>query len=993
MSLSVAVILLLFSYYNILCISAEPINEASTALLKWKASLDKQSQSLLSSWVGNTSNPCHDNWLGIDCSAESVVISIKIQHSNLTGTLDDLDTCSLPNLESFDLSFNSLHGVIPSNIGNMSRLKYLGMSGNYFSGIIPSEIGMLQSLDMLYLTGNCLTGPIPDSIGNMTNLIVVFLSENALTGLVTNNIGNLRKLICIDFSENDLTGVIPSSIGNLTNLAHFYLNQNHLSGYIPPELVGARDLKDLQIGHNLIMGTIPATFRNFSSLETVRLSDNRLSGMIPDYFSNYTNLKALGLAVNQFSGPIPPALGKITPLVILSFIMNNLIGSIPQDMNLTNMEIFEVGYNMLVGRLPHDICVSGNLIHLGASNNFFSGRVSKSLKNCSSLQRVRLDGNQLTGNISEDFGIYPELNYIDLSNNNFYGEVSSNWGHCPKLTSLRISNNNLSGDISKDIGRATKLVELYLSSNRLVGKIPKSFARLSSLTNMYLDGNKLSGTLPSELGYLYNLEELSLAKNDLTGPIDKDLGDCSKLRSLNLSGNKFDGVIPMNISKLEMLESLDLSENNLIGSLPSQLGGLKILQILNMSHNNFIGSIPSSFTEMLSLTVVDVSFNQLEGPLPKMRVFEEAPAEALGHNKQLCGNKTGLDCPIQGRNQGKKKKVSTVILIMLPTLGCFLLIFFGVIFFHLRKRNRNDTNRTHVTESNPFTIWSYDGKMMFESVIEALKDFDSQYIVGVGGHGTVYKAEMSKKVFAVKKIHKAEDGETQNLRSFKNEIRVLTKIRHQNIVKLYGFCSHSRHSFLVYEFLSGGSLRNVLNHMEQAIKFDWEKRLMAIKGIANALSYMHHDCSQPIIHRDLSSNNVLFDLDWVAHIADFGIARLLEPDSLNWTSFAGTFGYAAPELAYTMEVNEKCDVYSFGILTLEVIMGKHPRDILTSPQDMVCWTEILDQRLAPTEEHIIEQVKSLVEVAFSCLDTNPRSRPSMKDIALGFLGDAKRINH
>ncbi|KAJ0780225.1 putative protein kinase RLK-Pelle-LRR-XI-1 family [Helianthus annuus] len=971
MPLSVALTVLLLSYYSLSCVhslATEPTNEAS-ALLKWKASLDKQSQSRLSSWAG--SNPCQDNWTGIGCSnsTPAAVISIKVQ-------------------------FSLLKGVIPSEIGMLRCLNELYLSRNLLTGGIPFSIGNLTSLTWLYLYRNHLTGLIPYNIGSFKNLVMLYLQENELTGPIPPEIGTLMKINTIDISANNLIGAIPSSIGNLTKLCFLYLYDNKLSGSIPPELSGATDLMDLQIGKNLITGTIPKTFRNFSWLQRMYFSENLISGSIPNYFAEYTNLRELHLGDNNFSGYIPPDLGKRTALVELNLFMNNLIGSIPKDMNLTKMEHFSVAFNKLSGHLPNAICVSGVLTHFSVSSNLFSGPVPKSVKNCSSLKRVRLEGNQLTGNISEDFGVYPELVYIDLSNNNFYGEVSSNWGHCPNLTSLQISNNNLSGKISTELGGATRLVELHLSSNQLVGEIPKSFERLSSLTELYLDGNKLSGKIPSELGNLYNLEELNIAKNSLTGPINKNIGECLKLRSLNLSSNKFEGVIPMHISKLEKLESLDLSENNLSGNLPSQLGGLKILQILNLSHNNLTSSIPSSFTGMLSLTTIDVSFNQLEGPLPKMRAFEEAPMEALGHNKRLCGKNTGLECPIQAGNQGNKKKVSKVILIILPTLGSlFLLVFMGFIFFYLPKRNPNDANTTQVTQENPFTIWSYDGKMVYESIIEVLEDFDSKHIVGVGGHGAVYKAELSMEVLAVKKIHQPEEGETQNLKSFENEIRALTEIRHLNIVKLYGFCSHSRHSFLVYEFLSGGSLRSVLNHMEQAVEFDWEKRVMAVKGIAKALSYMHHDCSQPIIHRDLSSNNILFDSDWVAHISDFGTARLLKPDSSNWTSFAGTFGYAAPELAYTMEVNEKCDVYSFGVLTLEIIMGKHPGDFLTSSQDFegVSWTEILDQRLPPPEEQTAEQVQSLVKIAFSCLHQSPHSRPLMRDIALGFSAAAKRI--
>ncbi|KAI3705899.1 hypothetical protein L1987_76148 [Smallanthus sonchifolius] len=925
-------------YFGLACCSGSSPHRTACALLSrnvhvpsFLSSLDKQSQSVLSSWVGN--NPCHNNWTGIGCSngtatAKSVVTSINVQYANLTGTLDALDTWSLRDLETFDLSFNLLYGSIPSSIGNMSNLKHLALVANSFTSHIPYSIGNLTNLDSLYLHTNSLNGHIPNSIGNLKKLVWLELQGNGLEGPIPPEIGTLSLIQNIDFCHNNLTGVIPSSIGNLTYLSFLYLYYNQLSGSIPPELGGARDLINLQICITI------------------------------------SQLKRFRLSFNNFTGSIPPELGRRTPLVALNLFTNNLVGSIPRDMNLTKMEIFDVTDNMLSGPLPNSICVSGLLTQFAVNDNLFSGDVPKSLKNCSSLVRVRLENNQLTGNISQDFGIYPNLEYIDLSYNMFYGEVSSNWGLCPNLTSLQISNNNLSGKISTELGRATRLIELSLSSNHLVGEVPTSFERLSSLTKLYLDNNKITG-------------------------------EYFKLRILNLSSNKFEGAIPVHISKLETLESLDLSHNNLTGNIPPQLGGLMFVQTLNLSHNNLTGSIPSSFTKLLSLTIVDVSFNQLEGPLPKMNAFEDASKEALAHNKGLCGNNTGLDCPIQPSNQGSKTKVSLVILIMFPTLGFMLLVLFIVaIFYYLRKRNRNLTVRQEETREKPFTIWSYDGKMVYEQIIEALEDFDSKHVVGVGGYGTVYKAEFSSKVFAVKKIHAPEDGEMQNLKSFENEIRALTEMSHQNIVKLYGFCSHSRHSFLVYEFLSRGSLRDILNQTEQAVEFDWKRRVMAVKSIAKALSYMHHECSQPIIHRDLSSSNNLFDSEWVAHVSDFRTARLLKPDSSNWTTFAGTFGYIAPELAHTMEVNEKYDVYSFGVLTLEIIMGKHPGDLLVSIQDMkdISLAEIPDQRLPPPVVQIAEQVELLVEVAFSCVHKSPHSRPSMRDVTLDLTVEKRAIN-
>ncbi|GMP79933.1 hypothetical protein CsSME_00035243 [Camellia sinensis var. sinensis] len=192
--------------------------------------------------------------------------------------------------------------------------------------------------------------------------------------------------------------------------------------------------------------------------------------------------------------------------------------------------------------------------------------------------------------------------------------------------------------------------------------------------------------------------------------------------------------------------------------------------------------------------------------------------------------------------------------------------------------------------------------MVYESIIEATENFSTKYCVGEGGCGTVYKADLTTdQVVAVKKLHISSDGDLANLKGYTSEISTLTKIRHRNIVELYGYCSHQRHSFLVYEFLEGGSLGKILSTEDHALYFDWIKRVNVVKDVANALSYMHHECSPAIIHRDISSKNVLLDLESVAHISDFGTARFLKPDSSNWTSFAGTFGYTAPgDLIYSL---------------------------------------------------------------------------------------------
>ncbi|RVW27705.1 MDIS1-interacting receptor like kinase 2 [Vitis vinifera] len=207
-------------------------------------------------------------------------------------------------------------------------------------------------------------------------------------------------------------------------------------------------------------------------------------------------------------------------------------------------------------------------------------------------------------------------------------------------------------------------------------------------------------------------------------------------------------------------------------------------------------------------------------------------------------------------------------------------------------------------------------------IIKGTDNFSSKQCIGTGGYGMFTKLSCQQVGCCYEKTHSSQDGDMVDLKALKSEIHALTHIRHCNIVKLYGFSSFVEISFLVYEFMEKASLRNILSNDEEVEKLDWIVRINNVKGMAKALSYMHHDCSPPIVHRDILSNNVLLDSEYEAHVFDFGTTRLLKLDSSNWTSFAGTFGYTTPELAYTMKVDNKTDVYSFGVVTLEVIIGK-----------------------------------------------------------------------
>ncbi|XP_044464727.1 MDIS1-interacting receptor like kinase 2-like [Mangifera indica] len=320
-----------------------------------------------------------------------------------------------------------------------------------------------------------------------------------------------------------------------------------------------------------------------------------------------------------------------------------------------------------------------------------------------------------------------------------------------------------------------------------------------------------------------------------------------------------------------------------------------------------------------------------------------------------------------------------------------LSLIFGYLFLLKRKNNKNVEPRTKpTTNGDMFKILNYDGRIMFEEVIKATEDFDIKYCIGTGGYGSVYKARLpGGKVVAVKKLHRSESGFLEN---FQNESHLLSQIRHRNIVKLYGFCLHKRCMFLIYEYIEKGSLFCLLRVDEEAVKLSWSKRVNIIKSVAYALSYLHHDCSSPIVHRDISSTNILLNSESKTFLADFGLARILNFDSSNRTIRAGKYGYIAPELASTMVVTEKCDVYSYGVLVLEVLIGVHPGDLLASlsspSSPNITLTGVLDPRLAPPYGgKVVQNLVLCFAIAFACLRSKPESRPTMQCVSKEFLAE------
>ncbi|XP_073059641.1 uncharacterized protein [Primulina eburnea] len=968
---------------------------------------------------------------------------IYLTNNSFSGTIP-MNLCdNLSKLYILGLSLNRLSGVIPSNIYKCRSLEILSLSINEFNGSIPKEIGELTMLKRLYLGGNNLVGGIPVGIGNLSRIEMLTVMNNSISWEIPSVIFNLSSLIVLDLSSNNLSGSLPLDI-QLPNLEVLELGSNRLTGQIFPNLLSCRKLSILSLSNNKFTGAIPKQVGNLTQLKSLDLGDNKITGEIPSELGKL-KLEMLYLSTNGLFGSIPVSIFNISMLTELELSNNHFRGQLPRNMgiSLPNLETLTLGSNNLSGTIPNTINNASMLTIISIENNSFTGMVPD-FGNLRLLKWLFLEGNNLNGeNPNQELRFIsslancPYFESLDLSLNQLNGILPTSLGNLSKslwsfvaagchikgsipptignltgLKSLNLDGNELTGLIPKTVGELTQIEQLFLRQNRLQGHIPTELCQLNRLSELYLSENMLNGTIPTCFGDLKALSrvfldsnrltsvipnlwniaglfELNLSTNFLSGNIPLEIPNLKSLQNLDLSWNLFSGDIPINIGFLQSLENLSFAHNNLQGSIPQSTRDLRGLVSLDLSHNNISGHIPKSLESLMFLSYLDLSYNRLEGEIPNGGPFLNFTAQSFTMNYALCGD-VRLQvppCHLEDVDTYSSKHVSFVKYILAPTVLAIVAVSLSIWILRRRKPNKKQNQ----VENSSIISWR---RISYHELRQATKDFSEVSIIGRGSFGSVYEGTLTDGLNIAVKVFNVQPERA--IKSFEVECEVMSSIRHKNLVRIISCCTNMDFKALVLEYMPNGSLEKWLYSSNNSL--DLLQRLNIAIDVALALEYLHHGILLPIIHCDLKPSNILIDKDMTAHVGDFGIAQIFgEEEAFRQTITLATIGYMAPEYGSEGKVSTSCDIYSYGIILLELFTSKKPtEDMFTEEMSLKDWvhkalqenivTEIAAAGLLEQEnQHFSEKeqcLSSIFDLAMKCLAISPRERIKMIDIVM-----------
>ncbi|CAD6219217.1 unnamed protein product [Miscanthus lutarioriparius] len=965
-------------------------------------------------------------------------------HDNIISGEIPLAICNLTSLKDLEMSVNHLTGQIPAELSNLVRLRTLGVSSNRITGAIPPALGSLGQLQILNVSGNQIYGTIPPSIGNLTQLVFLCMQKNSISGEIPLAICNLTSLWDLEMSVNNLTGQIPAELSNLRNIGAIDLGSNQLHGGIPPSLSELRDMFYLGLQQNNLSGNIPpAIFLNCTGLGLVDVGNNSLSGEIPRAISSTTKCQfvVINLYSNKLQGTLPRWIANCTDMMTLDVEDNLLNDELPTSI-ISGMKKLMYLHLSINSFRSHDgncnldpffVALSNctSLQEVEASAVGMGGQLPSRLGSLLpiSICHLNLESNTIEGPIPESVGDVINITWMNLSSNLLNGTIPKSLCRLKSLERLALSNNSLTGEIPAHIDNATSLGELDLSGNVLSGAIPSSIGSLAELRSLFLQGNKLSGTIPPSLGRCATLLVIDLSSNSLTGVIPDEIPGIAKmtLLTLNLSRNQLGGKLPTGLSNMQQVQKIDLSWNNfngeifslgdcialtvldlshnsLAGDLPSKLGKLKYLESLDVSNNNLSGEIPNSLTNCSMLKYLNLSYNDFWGVVPTTGPFVNFSCLSYLGNRRLSGPVLRR-CGGRHRSWYQSRKFVVIMCVCSAVLAFALTILCAVSVRKIRERvaaMREDMFRgRRGGGSSPVMKYKFP-RITYRELVEATEEFSEDRLVGTGSYGRVYRGTLRDGTMVAVKVLQLQTG--NSTKSFNRECQVLKRIRHRNLMRIVTACSLPDFKALVLPFMANGSLERCL-YAGPPAELSLVQRVNICSDIAEGMKYLHHHSPVKVIHCDLKPSNVLINDDMTALVSDFGISRLVMSIG-GWQTPPPTSAppprtcCAAPsEYGYGSNPTTKGDVYSFGVLVLEMVTRRKPTDdMFDAGLSLHKWVKthyhgradaVVDQALVRMVRDQTPEVRRMSDVAIGellelgilCSQEQASARPTMMDAA------------